>query len=51
MSLSQIATGLGVRIYREGTPHGFWEAEAQALIPGDVIVEIMPTMPRESDLG
>jgi voltage-gated potassium channel len=51
MSLAQIASGLGVRIYRGETPHGFWEAEAQALVPGDVIVEIMPTLPREADLG
>lgn len=50
MSLSQLASGLGVRIYRGDTPHGFWEREAQALIPGDVIVEILPTKPREADL-
>jgi voltage-gated potassium channel len=49
-SLSQIAGGLGVRIYRGETPYGFWEAEAQSLIPGDVIVEILPTLPRECDL-
>jgi voltage-gated potassium channel len=51
MSLSQIASGLGVRIYRGETPHGYWEAEAQSLLPGDVIVEILPTLPREADLG
>jgi voltage-gated potassium channel len=41
--LSALTRGLGVRIYRNGTPHGFWEPEAKSLIPGDVIVEIMPT--------
>jgi voltage-gated potassium channel len=51
MSISQIASGLGVRIYRGDTPHGFWEAEAQSLIPGDVIVEILPTLPREADFS
>lgn len=49
-SLSQLAIGLGVRIYRREEPYGFWEREAQALIAGDVIVEIMPTQRRESDL-
>ncbi len=41
--LSAIATGLGVRIYRDGVPHGFFEPEAQALREDDVIVEIIPT--------
>jgi voltage-gated potassium channel len=50
-SLSQIASGLGLRIYRGETPHGFWEPEAQALIPGDIIVEILPTLAREADLS
>jgi voltage-gated potassium channel len=40
--LSAIATGLGVRIYRDGVPHGFFEPEAQALCNDDVIVEIIP---------
>ncbi|WP_093313560.1 potassium channel family protein [Sphingomonas jatrophae] len=40
--LSAIRTGLGVRIYRDGAPHGFWEAEAQSLAAGDLIVEICP---------
>jgi voltage-gated potassium channel len=40
--LSAIATGLGVRIYRDGDLHGFWEAEAAALRAGDLIVEIVP---------
>ncbi|MCA1196613.1 potassium channel family protein [Sphingomonas sp. R647] len=41
--LSAIATGLGVRIYRDGVPHGFFEPEAHALRENDVIVEIIPT--------
>lgn len=41
--LSALVRGLGVRIYRDGRPHGFWEPEAKSLIPGDVIVEILPT--------
>lgn len=41
--LSAITTGLGVRIYRDGVPHGFFEPEAQALREDDVIVEIIPT--------
>ncbi len=41
--LSAITTGLGVRIYRDGIPHGFFEPEAQALREDDVIVEIIPT--------
>ena len=41
--LSAIARGLGLRVYRDGRPYGFWEAEAQRLMPGDVIVEIIPT--------
>ncbi|MBX3595520.1 potassium channel family protein [Sphingomonas sp.] len=40
--LTAIATGLGVRIYRAGTPHSFAEPEAQALAANDVIVEIVP---------
>ena len=40
--LSTITTGLGVRIYRDGVPHGFFEPEAQALCENDVIVEIVP---------
>ena len=46
--LSSLTRGLGVRIYREGQPHGFWEAEAKCLIAGDIIVEILPTVDREA---
>nr|WP_244501552.1 potassium channel family protein [Sphingomonas gellani] len=38
--LSAITTGLGLRIYRGSTPHGYWDAEAAMLEPGDIIVEV-----------
>lgn len=41
--LSAITTGLGLRIYRDGHPYSFAEAEAGALLPGDTIVEIVTT--------
>jgi voltage-gated potassium channel len=47
--LADLARGLGLRIYREGQPYGFWEPEAQALMPGDCIVEILPTASREAE--
>ncbi|HEV2865870.1 MAG TPA: potassium channel family protein [Allosphingosinicella sp.] len=47
--LSAIGTGLGVRIYREGQPIGFWEPACQALRKGDRIVEIVPSVPHEAD--
>jgi voltage-gated potassium channel len=47
--LADLAKGLGLRIYREGQPYGFWEPEAQALMPGDCIVEILPTASREAE--
>lgn len=39
--LSAVETGLAVRLYRDDRPFGFWEAEAQALRTGDMIVEII----------
>ena len=42
--MSSIARGLGVRIYRNGRPYGFWESEAKSLVAGDIIVEILPTV-------
>lgn len=39
--LSAIRTGLGVRIYRDERPFGFWEPEAQRLQTGDCIIEIV----------
>ncbi len=47
--LSAIALGLGVRVYRDGTPHGFWEPEAMTLREGDFIVEILPTLDKEAE--
>ena len=49
--LSAVARGLGVRIYRDGKPYGFWEPEATALRPGDCVVEILPTAKTEAELG
>jgi voltage-gated potassium channel len=40
--LTEIATGLGVRIYRDGNAYGFWESEAGALEQSDIIIEILP---------
>jgi len=48
--LSAIARGLGVRVYRDGKPHGFWEPEAASLVPGDYIVEILPTLRTEAEI-
>ena len=39
--LSGIATGLGVRIYREGKPYSFADPETHALLEGDTILEIV----------
>lgn len=41
--LANIATGLGVRILRDGETHGFWEVAASRLQAGDIIVEVVPT--------
>ena len=49
--LSAIARGLGVRVYRNGEPYGFWEPEAGSLMPGDCIVEILPTSTTEAEPG
>jgi voltage-gated potassium channel len=51
MPLAALARGLGVRIYRDGIPFGFWEPEAKSLMPGDCIVEILPTTKTEAELG
>lgn len=41
-SIDQLASGgRGLRIYRAGKPHGFWEPEAQRLEHGDMIVEVV----------
>ncbi|SNS80574.1 potassium channel family protein [Sphingopyxis indica] len=42
-SLDALASGgRGLRIYRGGRPYGFWEAEAQNLKLGDLVVEVIP---------
>ena len=46
--LSAVTTGLGVRIYRDGKPFGFWEPEAGALHAGDTILEIQPNEGRRT---
>lgn len=40
--LTAITTGLGLRIYRGGACHGFWEPQVARLEPGDLIVEVVP---------
>ena len=42
--MSSIARGLGGRSL-ERTAIGFWESEAKSLVAGDIIVEILPTVP------
>jgi voltage-gated potassium channel len=37
--------GKGLRIYRAGSPIGFWEPGAKRIEPGDLIVQIIPTVP------
>jgi voltage-gated potassium channel len=48
--LSDIATGLGVRIYRAGKPIGYWEPDSRKLRAGDRIIEIVPSVRAEADL-
>lgn len=49
-SLAELTTGLGVRVYRDGKPIGFWEEGARQLCTGDKIVEIVPGVPVEADV-
>jgi voltage-gated potassium channel len=49
-SLAELATGLGVRVYRHGVPIGFWEEAAKSLCTGDRIVEIVPSTASEADI-
>jgi voltage-gated potassium channel len=49
--LRAITTGVGVRIYRGGTPIGFWEDKADFLQPGDRIVEIVPSVTSEAEFA
>ena len=41
-SLRDVADGLGVQLQRAGRSIDFWEPDAAALAPGDVVVEIVP---------
>lgn len=43
-SLKDLTEGLGLRIIRDGTPYGFWRPQVQKLQPGDIIMEIVPTV-------
>jgi voltage-gated potassium channel len=43
-SLRDLEGTLGLRIIRGGTPYGFWRPQVQQLEPGDVIMEIQPTV-------
>ncbi len=38
-----LGKGIGLRIYRNGEPHGYWEGECNSLRDGDIIVEVVPT--------
>jgi voltage-gated potassium channel len=49
-SLEEVSIGgRGLRVYRKGEAIGFWEAGADLLEPGDVIVGIKATVATESD--
>ena len=48
-SLRDITSGLGVRIYRDGKPLGFWEMEVQELRADDKIIEIVPCVATEAE--
>lgn len=41
--LSDIATGLGLRIYRGEQRYGFWQPQVAVLEAGDRIIEVVPT--------
>jgi voltage-gated potassium channel len=43
-ALKDLRGGLGLRIIRDGTPYGFWRPQVQKLEPGDIIMEIVPTV-------
>ena len=40
ISLKDIKDGVGVRVYRDGKPYGFWDDESASLRAGDMIVLI-----------
>lgn len=39
--LSAITTGRGLRVYRGGTLHAFWDVATERLEPGDTILEVV----------
>ncbi|HEU0310120.1 MAG TPA: potassium channel family protein [Sphingomicrobium sp.] len=43
-ALKDLTEGLGLRIIRDGTPYGFWRPQVERLEPGDIIMEIVPTV-------
>lgn len=43
-ALGDLKETLGLRIIRDGTPYGFWRPQVQELLPGDIIMEIQPTV-------
>ncbi|HET9398447.1 MAG TPA: potassium channel family protein [Sphingomicrobium sp.] len=43
-ALKDLTEGLGLRIIRGGTPYGFWRPQVEKLEPGDIIMEIVPTV-------
>ena len=47
--MSAIANGLGVRLYRDGKPYGFWEPEAASLVVGRISTMQSPGPRREAD--
>ena len=42
--LREICAGLGLRIIRDGTAYGFWRPQVEKLQPGDLVMEIVPTV-------
>ena len=43
-ALGDLQEGLGLRIIRDGTAYGVWRPQVQKLEPGDIIMEIQPTV-------
>lgn len=43
-ALKDLSTSLGLRIIRDGKPYGFWRPQVEKLEPGDIIMEIQPTV-------